>query len=192
MFVSLLSGRQHQQPRVRRTAQMGGSLVTERPDIPKWTAAARGTWLHPNQRQAQTSTSERGSPWQHGCRRPSRSSSTAPRSSRSRRVRGGPPLPTLPAWTGARSSTTRLSSPAAQASSASRSSRTTTGSSCWRGRRSDPRRTTGTLGSRSSVPFVGLRLHEPTDQDMLDLLSAHSRASAVCARPAGSADGPRT
>ena len=50
----------------------------------------------------------------------------------------------------------------------------------------------GTLGSRSSVPFVALRLHEPTDQDMLDLLSAHSRASAVCGRPAGWADGPRT
>ena len=49
----------------------------------------------------------------------------------------------------------------------------------------------GTLGSRSSVPFVGLRLHEPTDQDMLDLLSAHSWASAVCALPAGSRDALR-
>jgi hypothetical protein len=48
----------------------------------------------------------------------------------------------------------------------------------------------GTFGSRCSAPFVGLRLHEPTDQDMLDLLSAHSWASAVCAS-AGSTDAPR-
>jgi hypothetical protein len=39
----------------------------------------------------------------------------------------------------------------------------------------------GVLGSRSSGPFVSLRLHEPSDEDMLDLLAAYSRASAVCA-----------
>ena len=38
----------------------------------------------------------------------------------------------------------------------------------------------GTFGSLSSGPFVSLRLHEPTTADMLDLMSAHSRASAVC------------
>ena len=46
----------------------------------------------------------------------------------------------------------------------------------------------GELGSRSSGPFVSLRLHEPTDADMLDLLSAHSRASAVCESPGTSPD----
>lgn len=50
----------------------------------------------------------------------------------------------------------------------------------------------GTFSARSSVPFVGLRLPEPTDQDMLDLLSAHSWATAVCARPDGPTDAPRT
>ena len=48
----------------------------------------------------------------------------------------------------------------------------------------------GTFGSRSSIPFVGLRLHEPTYEDMLDLMSAHSRATAVCASPAGVAGAP--
>ena len=48
--------------------------------------------------------------------------------------------------------------------------------------------TDGVLGSRSSGPFVSLRLHEPRDQDMLDLLSAHSRASAVCENPGDSAE----
>ena len=49
-------------------------------------------------------------------------------------------------------------------------------------------RSDGELGSRSSVPFVSLRLHEPTDADMLDLLSAHSRASVVCESPGTSPD----
>ena len=48
----------------------------------------------------------------------------------------------------------------------------------------------GTFGARSSGPFVNLRLHEPTDEDMLDLMSAHSRASAVCESPDASPDAP--
>jgi hypothetical protein len=50
----------------------------------------------------------------------------------------------------------------------------------------------GKLRSRSSAPFVGLRLHEPTEQDMRDLLAAHTRASAVCAHPAVGAEAPRS
>ena len=46
-----------------------------------------------------------------------------------------------------------------------------------------------TFGARSSGPFVNLRLHEPTDADMLDLMSAHSRASAVCESPGAQRDG---
>ena len=49
-------------------------------------------------------------------------------------------------------------------------------------------RSDGELGSRSSGPFVSLRLHEPTNADMLDLLSAHSRARAVCESPGTSPD----
>ena len=48
--------------------------------------------------------------------------------------------------------------------------------------------TDGTFGSRSSGPFVTLRLHEPTDEDMRYLLSAYSRASAVCENPGDSAE----
>ena len=48
----------------------------------------------------------------------------------------------------------------------------------------------GTFGSRSSGPFVSLRLHEPTEADMLDLMSAHSRASGVCESPGTSPDVP--
>ena len=48
----------------------------------------------------------------------------------------------------------------------------------------------GTFGSRSSGPFVSLRLHEPTEADMLDLMSAHSRASGVCESPGTSPDAP--
>ena len=47
----------------------------------------------------------------------------------------------------------------------------------------------GMLDSRSSGPFVSLRLHEPTDADMLDLMSAHSRASAVCESSGAQRDG---
>jgi hypothetical protein len=47
----------------------------------------------------------------------------------------------------------------------------------------------GTLGSRSSEPFVTLRLHEPTEADMLDLMSAYSRASAVCESSGAQRDG---
>ena len=46
------------------------------------------------------------------------------------------------------------------------------------------------FGSRSSGPFVSLRLHEPTEADMLDLMSAHSRASGVCESPGTSPDTP--
>ena len=46
-----------------------------------------------------------------------------------------------------------------------------------------------TFGSRCSVPFVSLRLHEPTEADMLDLLSAHARASAVCQSSGAQRDG---
>jgi hypothetical protein len=48
--------------------------------------------------------------------------------------------------------------------------------------------TDGVLDPRSSGPFVVLHLHEPTHQDMLDLLSTHSLASAVCAEPVSSPD----
>jgi hypothetical protein len=47
----------------------------------------------------------------------------------------------------------------------------------------------GRFGSRSSGPFVSLRLHEPTDGDMLDLMVAHSRASAVCESSGAQRDG---
>ena len=47
----------------------------------------------------------------------------------------------------------------------------------------------GTFGARSSEPFVSLRLHEPTTADMLDLMSAHSRASAVCESSGAQRDG---
>ena len=40
-----------------------------------------------------------------------------------------------------------------------------------------------TFGSRSSGPFVILHLHEPTEADMGDLMSAHSRARTVCESP---------
>ena len=47
----------------------------------------------------------------------------------------------------------------------------------------------GTFGARSSEPFVSLRLHEPTTADMLDLMSAHARASAVCESSGAQRDG---
>ena len=47
----------------------------------------------------------------------------------------------------------------------------------------------GTFGARSSQPFVSLRLHEPTDSDMLDLMSAHARASVVCESSGAQRDG---
>ena len=47
----------------------------------------------------------------------------------------------------------------------------------------------GTFGARSSEPFVSLRLHEPTTADMLDLMSAYSRASAVCESSGAQRDG---
>ena len=47
----------------------------------------------------------------------------------------------------------------------------------------------GTFGARSSEPFVSLRLHEPTTADMLDLMSAHARASAVFESSGAQRDG---
>ena len=47
----------------------------------------------------------------------------------------------------------------------------------------------GAFGARSSEPFVSLRLHEPTTADMLDLMSAYSRASAVCESSGAQRDG---
>ncbi len=41
----------------------------------------------------------------------------------------------------------------------------------------------GMLGSPRSGPFVNFYLHEPTDGDMLALLSAHCQASAICGTP---------
>ena len=47
----------------------------------------------------------------------------------------------------------------------------------------------GTFGGMSSEPFVSLRLHQPTTADMLDLMSAYSRASAVCESSGAQRDG---
>ena len=113
-------------------------------------------------------------------------SSPPRRSSRSPRVRGGPPLPTPRAWTGARSTTTRPSSPAARslvceqivadddrflvlARSTVRAARTTD------------------VGTRSSVPFVSLRLHEPTEAGHARPAGGPLAGERRCARPAGSA-----
>ena len=43
----------------------------------------------------------------------------------------------------------------------------------------------GVLGSRRSGPFVNFHLHEPTDGDMIELLSAHCQASVICETAAG-------
>lgn len=43
----------------------------------------------------------------------------------------------------------------------------------------------GVLSPPRSGPFVNFRLHEPTDADMLELLSAHCQASVVCETATG-------